>query len=280
MNSVLQFKPMTGVIGAEVEGVDLTKPLSREHEQALRKALGEYLVLVFRDQSITPQQQYDFATAFGPVAKGLVDPGNEPAPGITKIESNNAKNLTDEWHSDHTFVEVPPMAAMLHGVVMPKSGGDTLWVNTAAAYDELSAPMRDFLDGLTATHDTVRMMRRIRDAGKTFNYLMDEAPVTHPVVRVHPETGRKALFVCPSYTSRIKELTEAESEALLKFLYEHMKGPQFQLRLKWTPATTVIWDERATVHCAVGDYDEPRVVHRLMIDGTRPFGVHDLPIAA
>lgn len=280
MADSLRIKLLTGSIGAEIEGVDLTRPLKDGQREELRQALNQHQVLVFRDQPITPQQQFDFASSFGNVDTPLVDPGTAPVPGITVIESANAKRLTDEWHIDQTFVEVPPMAAMLHAVQLPSTGGDTLWANMAAAYDALSAPMRDFLDGLTAVHNTVRMKRRFVEQGKSFGYLMEDEDVMHPVVRVHPETGRKCLFVCSLYTARILELREDEGSALLQFLYQHMKSPEFQLRLHWEPHTSVLWDERSTAHIAVPDYDEPRRMHRLILKGTKPFGTRDIPLAA
>jgi taurine dioxygenase len=276
----LRITPLTGVIGAEIDGIDITAPVKPERMQELRHALNEWQVLVFRDQPITPQQQYDFASAFGKVDKPLVEPGGAPVPGITIIESANAKGLTDEWHTDQPFVKVPPMAAMLHGVKIPARGGDTCWANMCAAYDALSAPMQAFLDGLSAVSNTVRMKRRIAEEKKSFGYLMEDEDVIHPVVRVHPETGRKALYVCSLYTARIVGLKEAESKALLDFLLEHVQSPAFQLRLQWRPHTTVIWDERSTIHYAVADYDEPRLMHRLIIQGTAPFGVNDRAIAA
>jgi alpha-ketoglutarate-dependent taurine dioxygenase len=276
----LRITPLTGVIGAEIEGVDIARPLSSEEAQDVRTALAEYQVLVFRDQPITPQQQHAFASSLGVVDTPLVDPGRAPAPGITIIESALAKGLTDEWHTDQPYVKVPPMAAMLHAVTLPSRGGDTCWCNMAAAYDALSAPMKDMLDGLTAISNTVRMKRRIAEEGKNFGYLMEDEDIVHPLVRVHPETGRKALYVCQLYTDRIVELKEAESRALLAFLYEHSTSVDFMLRLHWTPHTTVIWDERSTIHYAVGDYDEPRLMHRLILKGTAPFGVSGRAMAA
>ncbi len=271
----LLVRRLGGVLGAEVEGLDLTRPMTAEQGAELRLLLNEHKVLVFRDQAITPRQQVDFAANFGKVHMPLVNPSIDTVPGITVIDSANAKGLTDEWHTDHTFTEVTPLAAMLHAVRIPSFGGDTLWADMCAAYDALSAPMREFLDGLAAQHDTVRMKRRIAEKNKKFDYLMGEDAVIHPVVRVHPETGRKALFVNPLYTARILGLREDESNALLAFLYQHIQSVEFQFRLTWRQHTTVIWDERSTIHYAMADYDEPRIMNRLMIEGTRPFGPRD-----
>jgi taurine dioxygenase len=276
----LKIRPITGVLGAEVEGVDLTKPLTGEDRNVVRKALSEHQVLVFRNQPITPQEQRDFATSLGQVTDSLLDSGGKSVPGILVIDATYAKKLNDEWHTDHSFMEYPPMAAMLHSVTLPSKGGDTLWISTAAAYEALSAPMRDMLDGLTARHDTVRMMRRFERSGKNFNLRMDHVPVHHPVVRVHPDTGRKGLYVNPLYTARIEDLSEAESDAILHFLYDFMQNPEFQLRVKWEPHTSVIWDEQLTVHYAMADYDEPRIMHRLLLDGGKPMGTHEYRAAA
>jgi taurine dioxygenase len=270
----LRITPLTGVIGAEIEGIEIASPLSSAQAQELRAALNEYQVLVFRDQPITPHEQHAFASSFGVVDTPLVDPGGAPAPGITIIQSSLAKSLTDVWHTDQPFVKEPPMAAMLHAVTLPSRGGDTCWTNMCAAYDALSAPMKAMLDGLTAVSNTVRMKRRTAEAGKSFGYLMADEDVIHPVVRVHPDTGRKALYVCSLYTARIVELKEAESRILLDFLFEHSQSVDFMLRLTWKPHTTVIWDERTTIHYAVGDYDEPRLMHRLILKGTAPVGVN------
>jgi taurine dioxygenase len=265
-------KPMTGTFGAEIQDLDITRPLDDGKVTALRDALNEHRVLIFRDQPITPQEQRDFALNFGPIADGFMKVGNdEPVPGITVIESGNAKNLNDEWHTDQTIVDVPPLAAMLHAAILPSVGGDTIYADTVAAYEALSTPMRAFLDGLTATHSSEHIERRVAQQKKNFTF--DSLRSSHPVVRLIPETGRKSLFVNPKYTARIEGMTEAESNAVLGFLYRHMASAEFQLRIRWSPHMSVLWDERTTVHYAIPDYTEPRVMHRLMIEGSKPVGV-------
>ena len=266
------IRALTPTIGAEVENINVGNLSDPGEIESLRQALNHHQVLFFRDQDITPAQQVAFANHFGRITPSLVDPGGAPAPGITVIEVAKPRGLADEWHSDHTFSEQPPKAAMLRAVRIPSTGGDTLWSSMAAAYDDLSGPMRAMLDGLTATHSTDRMIPRV--AAKTnAEFRMARSAVTHPVVRVHPETGRKCLFVSSYYTSHINELAEDESRAILAFLYEHVKSPQYQIRFKWTANAIALWDERSTLHYVVSDYDEPRVMHRLMIDGDRPVGV-------
>ena len=279
MASGLEIKPVTGTIGAEVEGLNVATLTDPVDIDLLRNALNEHQVLFFRDQDITPAQQVAFASHFGNITESMVDPGNSPAPGVTVIEVTDPKNFADIWHSDHTFSERPPKAAMLRSVRLPAVGGDTLWSSMTAAYEALSAPMRTLLEGLTATHSTDRMIPRVMAKTKV-NFRMDRHEVTHPVVRVHPETGRKCLFVSSYYTSHINELPAEESEAILDFLYQHVQSPLFQIRFKWTVNAIALWDERSTLHYAVADYGEPRVMHRLMIDGDRPVGVGRLSAAA
>jgi taurine dioxygenase len=266
----IEIKPLAGALGAEIMGVDLAVAPSPALAARIRELLFEHQVLVFRDCPITPLQQRDFAAELGTVEQSLVQHGNLGVPGMIVVESSHAKGLTDEWHTDQPFVQSPPMAAMLHAIEVPSRGGDTLWANMAAAYDALSAPLRTMLDGLTATHNTVRMKRRIAEMGRNFGYSDDGQDHHHPVVRVHPVTGRKALYVCPLYTARIDGLTETESNSLLKLLYDHITSAPFQLRVGWTKGTTVMWDEASTIHYAIADYDEPRRMHRLILEGSEP----------
>jgi taurine dioxygenase len=279
MTESISIQRVTGVLGAEVSGVDISKALSDSEAAQIRQALNDHKVLIFRDQPITPQQQYDFALNFGEVEAGKIDAGNSPVPGINVVHSMHSRNLTDQWHTDHTFSEIPPMAGMLHAVQLPSAGGDTLFANMVAAYDALSEQMKLFLDGLTATFSLDRLMRRFAEErkDKTFDYTMDKHSVVHPIVRVHPETGLKSLFLCEIHTSHINELSKAESRAVLQFLYRHIASTEFQMRVKWELHSSVMWDERSTLHFAMPDYDEPRVLHRLMIGGTRPFGTRGVP---
>lgn len=280
MADCLRITPISGVIGAEIDGVDLraTPPTGRIAE--LRDALNHHKVLVFRNQMITPQQLRDFAGHFGPIAPGLVNAQAEPAPGITVVNSQYSKKFTETWHTDHSFSECPPMAAMLHAVTVPKIGGDTMWADMEAAYAALSAPMRAFLDGLTCLHNADVLIRRFEEARINMAYTMEDRSFIHPVVRVHPETGKKSLFVNGFYTVRIVELEEEESRVLLDFLRRHTEQSRFQCRVKWEPETVVLWDERSTLHFAMPDYDEPRILNRLMIEGDKPIGAYEVPMAA
>lgn len=280
MADLLRITPISGVIGAEIDGVDLTATQNAGRIAELRDALNRHKVLVFRNQMITPQQLRDFAGYFGHIAPGLVNAQAEPAPGITVVNSQYSKKFTETWHTDHSFSECPPMAAMLHAVTVPKIGGDTMWADMEAAYDALSAPMRAFLDGLTCLHNADVLIRRFEEANINMAYTMEDRSFIHPVVRVHPETGIKSLFVNGFYTVRIVELEEEESRALLDFLRRHTEQNRFQCRVKWEPDTVVLWDERSTLHFAMPDYDEPRILNRLMIEGDKPIPVGGMPLAA
>ena len=267
----LVVRPVTGALGAEVSGVDLAAELDDEVTAELRQALNDHLVLFFRNQELSPEAQLAFARRFGPIEMPLVDWEGAPAPGIMILDKMHGDRYTERWHTDQTYVENPPMAAILFATQVPSVGGDTCWANMYAAYDALSGPMRSMLDGLTALH-MPQFAPGLKDEPGVIFRFDESAAVEHPVVRVHPETGRKALFVCWPYTQRILGLESAESDALLAFLLNHVSAPQFQCRFRWEVGSVAMWDERSTQHCAVSDYNERRIVQRCMIAGDRPFG--------
>ena len=196
-------------------------------------------------------------------------------PDLTVIDMVSPKGSgTDVWHADSTFMREPPLGAVLRAVQIPAVGGDTCFASMYAAYDALSPSMQRQLDGLTAIHSTAHVMALVRrlDNATVKTSSEDIPTVTHPVVRVHPETGRKLLFVSSNWVERIVELDEAESTALLNFLYEHVKTPEFQCRFRWDVNSVAFWDNRACQHYAVADYDERRVMHRVLLAGDRPYG--------
>ena len=268
-------KPLTGAIGAEIQGVQLADIRTPDMVRELRDLLSHYEVIFFRDQELAPQQQAALGERLGTIVKTVVQALAEPAPGVTVLDVTDPKGIADEWHSDQSYTDRPPTAAMLYAVMIPPIGGDTLWASMTKAYDDLSEPMKAMLDRLTATHSTDRLVPRMqatmRKSGKEYD--IPRAAADHPLVRVHPETGRKLLYVSPLYTTRINELTEAESDAVLSFLFAHVTSPQYQVRFKWRERSAVIWDERSTIHYAVADYTERRIMHRLMLEGDRPVGV-------
>jgi taurine dioxygenase len=239
----------------------------------IRDALLEHLVLFFRDQDITPADQLAFAERFGPVMLPLIDTASTEAPGVTVLDQVAPKGHgTDRWHSDSTFAAEPPLGAILRAVELPGLGGDTCFASMYAAYEALSPALRDLLDGLTAVHSTAIVNELIKGLPGVVHREAPNERTVHPVVRVHPETGRRLLFVNGNFTTRIVELNDAESRALLELLFAHVTSPDFQCRFRWTPHAMAFWDNRAVQHFAVPDYSERRLMHRVMIAGDRPIG--------
>ena len=275
----ITVRSLTPTIGAELGGVDLREPLDDATITAIRRALLDHLVIFLREQELTPAEQLRFSEYFGPVMVSIIDTKSTEVPGVTVLDQTAPKGeFTDRWHTDHTFVAEPPLGSVLRAVQLPSSGGDTCFASMYAAYDALSSSMQHFLDGLTAVHSTKIVMRGTRHLTNVIYRDADDPmpAVVHPVVRVHPETGRKLLFVCSNFTTRICELTEPESDALLALLFEHIKDPLFQCRFHWEPASLAFWDNRAAQHCAIPDYTERRLMYRTMIGGGgRPLGPYD-----
>jgi taurine dioxygenase len=267
---------MTSVIGAEIAGVDLREPIGDDVAQSLRQALLDHLVIFFRSQDITPGRLCEVAEVFGPLAEfpnvtAKMYPGH---PDVFVAEERKGPRGTlaqaDEWHSDVTWEQTPCLGVALHAQTVPAAGGDTCFASMYAAYDALSPAMQEFLDPLTATH--TNWLLKLRAARKDVEF-GPTVETTHPVVRVHPETGRKALYVNVANTSRINELAQMESDAVLHYLFEHVKEPTFQCRYKWEPHSLAIWDNRASQHYASADYAETRRMHRVIIGSNdRPTG--------
>lgn len=265
-----QVRPVTGTIGAEIEGVNLTEPLSDEHYELIHSALMEWGVVFFRDQPVTLDQHLDFGRRFGDLHIHPAAPSPDGYPEILVIHADeNSKRVAGEgWHSDVSADPEPPMGSILHIETLPPYGGDTLFANMAAAYEDLSEPMKSFLCGLTATHGS--------DHVYTGRYSMEAAAKEypeshHPVVTTHPETGRRTLFVNSGFTTKIDGLKREESDALLKMLFEHTKHPKYHVRFRWQPDSIAFWDNRAVQHLAVWDY-YPQVRHgyRVTVKGSRP----------
>ena len=285
--TALDITLLSGTIGAEIRNVDLHQPLSPPTVAAIRQALLDYKVIFLPGQHLSPAEHKQFASYFGEITNAHpVIPGIEEHREVFEIDYTQAKQIvseqktqygiTDKWHTDVTFVETPPLGSILNAIVIPEAGGDTLWADTNAAYEGLSQPFKDLVDGLTAVHDGNRSFGRLLQAlgkgewdGKEFTEL---TPVEHPVVRTHPETGRRSLFVNPGFTIKIKGLTGKESDALLQFLYAHMATPEFIVRYRWEAGDLGFWDNRTTMHYAITDYgDAHRVIQRVTIKGDKPF---------
>lgn len=273
----MQVKPLTPAIGAVVTGVNLSEPLPDEAIAEIRRALDERLVLFFEDQVLDPVQQRDFAARFGPLYKHPFYPGHPKAPEIMVLLNDETHQPNaDRWHNDVTYLEAPPQASVLYAEEIPEVGGDTLWANMYNAYDALSQPMKDLVSGLRAMHSFAKNFTPDRFHALGMDNQRDRIyaahpPVSHPVARTNPDTASKALFVNQDFTSHIQGVSTRESDAILRFLYDHMAQPEFQVRWRWTPHTVAFWDNRWAQHCALGDYfPKRRRMRRATIVGSRP----------
>jgi len=271
------IRPITSILGAEVAGVDLSKPLSNTAFDALHDSFNQYSVLVFRDQYLTPEQHIAFSRRFGPLMVHVfTEDLLEGHPEIYRLSNvvidgvrQGRPDAGQYWHSDLTYEKHPSLGSVMYALEVPAVGGDTMFASTAHAFEQLSPVMQNMLDGLTAIHEFGHAFGRsnTKSIGVVQETLDSRPPVEHPVVRVHPGTGRKCLFVNPGFTVKIKGMTDAESDMLLGFLYRHMTRPEWILRHRWRKHDVVMWDNRALMHSGVGDYDAstPRHMHRTTI---------------
>ena len=275
----LQVKKVGANIGAAVTGVDLTKPLDDTTFQEIHDAWCENEVLVFPDQDITPEQQMAFGARFGELTVHPFAPNDAAAPEMIVYDNNpdNPPFGTDNWHSDETFRLEPPMGTMLRSLEVPDVGGDTMFASMTTAYDALSDRMQHFIDDLVAVHD-YKVFRRLFSADKNGRENLrrydEELPlVMHPVVRIHPVTGKKAIFVSSQFTLYIEGMKERESQNILDTLYRQAEIPELQYRHHWEANVGVLWDNRSAQHYAVHDYlPERRYMNRITMRGDRPFG--------
>ena len=279
----MHFERITGRIGARVRGIDLSCPIDAADVSAVRAALDEHAVLFFVDQPrLSAERQLRFARAFGEVEVTPFQTASSPVPEVMVLDQDAPKGQgADHWHADSTFFENPPMGAILQAHVMPPTGGDTCFSSMYAAYEALSQAVRSFLDGLSAWHHPRPTLERIR--GKELykpNPALDaRAPVLHPVIAVNPRTGRRQLYVNANFTIAIDGLEKAESDHWLRFLFDHVRSPEFQLRYRWKEGDVAFWDNQAVHHYAVADYASRRVMQRVTLIGERPIGIGGLPAA-
>ncbi|SAL21613.1 taurine dioxygenase [Caballeronia terrestris] len=292
-DEVIQVSPLSAHIGAEIGGVDLTRPLSVEQVAAIRATLLKWRVVFFREQFLSHEQHVAFSAQFGELTVGHPVFGHvEGHPEIysiskfrkaTRFEGQALLRPWTGWHTDVTAAVNPPFASILRGVTIPPYGGDTHWTNLVIAYEKLSAPLRQFVDGLRGVH-RFAPPPGARGTGAFAQAVEERALVAeHPLVRVHPETGERALYVSPGFLKHIADVTPRESQVLLELLWEHVTRPEFTVRFKWEAGSVAFWDNRSTAHLAptdIFDLDFDRQLYRTTLVGDVPVGPDGRPSVA
>ncbi len=271
-------------LGATVGGVDLSRDFSDAEIATLRDAFNAHGLLLFRGQDISPEAHVAFSRRFGDLEHHVLNDALLDGLPEIYILSNLKKNgkrvgragAGHYWHSDLSYMAEPSLGSLLRAIEVPEVGGDTMFANLALAYDALSAPMKSFLEGLEAEHHFAKVQSLVTNLGLnrpiTPEQLARTPPVVHPLVRAHPETGRRSLFLSPGFTTGIVGMTKEESDAVLDFLADHATQPRFVYRHVWKPNDVVFWDNRTLMHYAIGDYDyeeDRRHMHRTTIRGEK-----------
>ena len=273
----LNILPLTPTIGAEVEGIDLSRPLDARTVSALRRALLDWKVLFFRDQDITTEQHLAFARNFGDLEVHPFAPQKPGYPEVLAITHDaNSRGKENTWHSDVTWRLEPSLGSILRALEIPPVGGDTLFADMYAAYDGLKDEVKAKVEGKVAVHDFVNFRKGMRKRGVSEEEIAafdrQYPKVEHPVIRTHPETGRKAIYVNAGFTQHIVGMEKAESDALLAHLYAQAAIPEYQCRFRWTPNAIAFWDNRASQHYAASDYfPAVRRMERVTVVGDRPY---------
>lgn len=271
----IDIHPVSGALGAEIEGVDLAC-LTDETFEEIRQAFWDHSVIFFRNQTLTPEQHIEFAERWSEINVNRFFKQIDGYPQVAEVrkEPDQKRNIGRGWHTDHSYDKVPAMASILYAKEVPEIGGDTLFASMYAAYDGLSQGLRRTLEGLTAVHSSRHVFGRKRskseegEGGRIGNPELALQDAWHPVVIRHPESGRKALYVNASFTVRFDGWSSAESKALLSFLYEHASNPEFTCRFRWEKGSLAIWDNRVTWHRALNDYHgHRRLMHRITVEG-------------
>ncbi len=271
--TVLDLEPMTPVVGAIAGAIDLRIALDADTVRTIRRGVLEHGVVFFRDQDLTHGQMLAFMSSFGtPCIDPFAAVENPVPPEFTIVDMHTLpyRRATSLWHYDSSLAAEPASLISLRAVEVPAVGGDTCWSSMYAAYDALSEPLRNMLDGLHAAHSGAKTLSLM--TGANYGSMQEDMVNVHPVIRVHPETGRKALFVNELWTERIVDLEPRESDVLLAFLYEHVKSPAFMIRWHWKPNDVALFDNRAFQHYAVNDYDTHRLMQKSILAGDRPYG--------
>jgi taurine dioxygenase len=274
----ITVRPLTPTIGAEILGVDLSASLTPAAMAQVKQALWDHQVIFFRDQHLSPQQHLSFGEQFGSLHVHPLQRSRHPEHEellVIHADANSTYVAGEDWHTDVSCEAAPPMGSMLYLTEVPPTGGDTLWASMYAAHDALSTAMKEFLEGLTAIHDGAKPWLKRGKPERSY-------PRTeHPVVTVHPETGRKILFVNRGFTINIPQLSAQESDATLEFLYRHLAHPLFQCRFRWEANSIAFWDNRCTQHHAMWDYfPARRHGHRVTVNGHPPLAANPARIAA
>jgi len=272
----ITIKPISGSLGAEIHGVNLAEELDEETLGEIKRAWLENLVIFFRNQDITPEQQIALGRRFGDLH---IHPFIPSLPGHDEIIRLRAESgekemlrLANSWHVDLSYTDDPPLAAILRAVEVPSRGGDTMWVNLYKAYDTLSERMKEILQDMVAVHDVTKTYRRQElqrkgGAEQYWNSFTKAPPAEQPIVKVHPETGKKLLYISELTTTHILGLNPLESDALLNMLYEHINWKELHCRFYWEKNSIAMWDNRCTAHYAVRDFTELREMHRVTVLG-------------
>ncbi len=276
-NEMISIQPFSGALGGLVDGVNLCQPVSGELFEQLHQALLDYEVLFFRNQPMSAQNHADFADLFGQPQLHEAYDHVKGFPQITVLENDRDRpSKIEMWHTDMTFRTCPPLGSILHGVVIPEKGGDTLFASMSAAYEGLSSQMQSMLSGLTAVHDfSYGFKESLAEPGgreRLAEMVQNNPPVEHPLIRRHPVSGKRCIFVNSLFTLRVKGMKERESRALLDFLYQHVTTPEYTCRFNWEQYSVAFWDNRITQHKPVNDYwPAHRRMQRITIDdGVRP----------
>lgn len=277
----IDIKPVAGALGAEISGVDLSAELSNQTYDAIHQAFLDHLVIFFRDQNLTPAQFISVAKHFGKPDHYPFIESIDGYPEIIEIlkTEDDTINFGCHWHSDTAYMDKPSLGTMLYALETPESGGDTLFANMYQAYDALSDGMKRMLDGLRAFNSSeqkdlggrAQKMAELNALKDTYVEGSEALEHFHPVVRTHPETGKKSLFVNGSHTVHFEGMSEEESKPILDYLIAHMKKPEFQCRFRWAPGSIAFWDNRCTQHLAINDYNgKRRRMHRITFEGSKP----------
>ncbi len=268
----IEVARLTRAIGGLVSGIDLRKPLSPDEQQTLEGALRAHHVLFFRKQPLAPEEQVALARRFGAIDIHPFGRHLETHPEVGLLDQTEPKrDGANRWHTDSTFMRMPPKLAILHAVRLPACGGDTSWASMIEAWELLSPALKRCLEGLEAAHDITGPLRRAIAGGHSVGDLesvREKWPdEIHPVVCHHPETGRPFLYVNSNFTTRLLGMSDAESDALLAFLFEWVRSPEIQVRFRWEEDSVAIWDNRCTQHYATADYADRRIMHRVTVAG-------------